>query len=96
MFEAIRNHQNAKDRAWYLPNQERRELYKKAWVSAGSAVTAPGLTLKFVTALVTFIVQYGLDCFDEYAYIEEQLNWCSVHLEQCAHYAYLIESNKPK
>lgn len=82
-------------RAWYLPNQTRRDLYRKAWVSAGAAVTSPGLSLKFVTALVTAIVQYGLDCFDEYDYIEKKLDWCKFHLEECAHYAYLIESNKP-
>ena len=92
-WNAKRNWDNAKNACWILPNISHRNKAKYVWVSTISAFAASEPKAKIVAALLTALAQYGLDCIDEWGYIDEQLEWCEYHYTQAAHYASLLQRN---
>jgi hypothetical protein len=90
MFHAKRCYEDAKNRVWCLPDVSWRERGKQAWIAAFSCVGVPTIQLKLLVAVSSMLMQYGLDCLDEWEYIEEKLNWSQYHLEQCERLAKLL------
>jgi hypothetical protein len=95
-YNAVRTYQNAIEKGWWYPNLKKRELFRKGLICSGAIISAAGPltaapTIRITAAIITCLVQYGLDCCDAYEYIEDQLYWCDFHLQKCAEYAELLE-----
>lgn len=89
-FNAIRCYQDAYNRAWYLPDITVRQRFKEAWIAAFTTVGVQTAQLKLVVAISSFVMQYGLDCFDEYHYIQDKLNWSEYHFRECEKIAKML------
>lgn len=89
-FHAIRTYNDAKDRAWWLPNIDARTQFRMCWTSAFSMVGHQNPTLALVVAISSYVMQYGLECYDEYNYINDKLYWSEFHFRECERLAALI------
>jgi hypothetical protein len=92
MFHAKRTYEDAKNKVWWLPNLSWRQRGREAWVAAFSTIGAQTIQLKLVVAVSSFLCQYGLDCLDEWDYINDKLYWSKYHFEQCEIYAYKLNN----
>lgn len=92
LLHAKRTYEDAKNRVWWLPEISWRQRGREAWVAAFSTVGAQTVQLKLIVAISSLLCQYGLDCLDEWEYIEDKLNWSKYHLEQCAIYAQKLQN----
>lgn len=90
LFNAKRTYEDAKTKAWYMPNLSDREKAKYCFTSAIATMGSATLTTKLVVAVASLLAQYGLDCQDEYEYITTKLYWSQYHLEMCEHFQSLI------
>ena len=92
MFHAKRTYEDAKLHCWYLPNVTDREKSRYCFNSAISTIGSSTPTGKLVTAIVSLMLQYGLDCMDEWEYIQNKLYWSEYHFDLCEHYQNMIHS----
>jgi hypothetical protein len=90
LFHAKRTYEDAKNRVWYLPNVTWRQRGREAWNAAFATVGATTPQLKLVLAVSSLLCQYGLDCMDEWEYIEEKLYWSEYHFKECEKYQELL------
>lgn len=90
MLQATRTYNDAKNRCWYLPQLTWRERAKEAWMAAFSTVGSSTLNMRLVVAVSSLLMQYGIDCLNEWEYIEEKLRWCEYHLKECEKYSNLL------
>lgn len=86
-----RTFKDAQDRCAYLPNTDDRTKAKYCFTSAISLVGSSTPGTKLVAAVTTFLVQYGIDCMDEWHYINNKLNWSKYHFEMCDFYRDLLD-----
>lgn len=89
-FHAKRTYEDAYNRSWYLPDLNWRQRAREAWIAAFSMVGAQTPTMKLIMAASSLLMQYGLDCLDEWEYIEDKLKWSEYHFQECEKYAKLI------
>lgn len=84
---------DAKDLCWYFPNAMREESF---YAFRNMAILAcPGdPKSKVVTALITTLIQYGADCFDEWNNINTKLNWAQYHYEMHEFYSDLVKQGQ--
>jgi hypothetical protein len=87
MYHAIRTYKEAKEKCWWLPNISDRDRARMAWTTAVSMAVAPTPQLRIVVAVTQLLIQYGLDCIDEWHYIEEKLYWSEYHFRECEKWA---------
>ncbi len=83
MFHAIRTYNDAKEKCWWLPKPADRDIARMCWTTAVSTVLAPTPQLKIVVTVTQLLIHYGLDCIDEWYYIQEKLYWSEFHFNQC-------------
>lgn len=83
---------DAKDRCWFLPNIEERKKAQYAITNAGIMIAPADPRSKFIAAVVNTLVQYGLDCNDEWHYINNKLYWAEYHFEMAEFYAHLLKT----
>jgi len=89
-FNAIRTYEDAKNRAWYLPDLTWRQRAREAWMAAFATIGAQTPQLKLVLFVSSLLCNYGLDCLDEWDYINDKLKWSQYHFEKCGVYAALL------
>ena len=92
MFHAIRTYTEAKDKCWYLPNLSEREKARICWTTAISMFAAPTPQAKIVVCVTQLLIQYGLDCIDEWDYIKEKLVWSEYHFNECERYQRMLRN----
>ena len=80
--EAKRTYNDAKNRCWWLPNINDRDKAKYCFTTAIAAIPANTPQSRIIMAILTFMTQYGLDCIDEWNYIQNKLHWCQYHYKQ--------------
>lgn len=85
-YDAERTWNNAKNKCWYLPNISNRNSAKNAFAAVMASFGGSTPMSKLVCSLIGLLTSYGLDCIDEWYYIEEQLQWCQYHCEMVEFY----------
>lgn len=80
--EAKRTYNDAKNRCWWLPDLNERDKAKYCFTTAMSTVPAGTPQSKIIMAIMTLLTQYGLDCMEEWSYIQNKLYWSQYHYEQ--------------
>lgn len=88
--EGQRCYDEAQNKCWWLPDvgdrNRARECYQAFIASMGGA----SLTSKMVLSLLSLLGSYGLDCLEEWEYIEYKLNWAKYHFDLCDHYQNML------
>ncbi len=90
-YDAERTWNNAKNKCWYLPNITKRKAAQNAFQATIAAMGGGTPMSMLVLALMSTLTSYGLDCIDEWYYIEEQLSWCQYHCEMVEFYLTVLE-----
>lgn len=80
----------AKERCWWLPNITDREKAKYCFLNIGIFGVPGDQKSKMIIALVSTLIQYGIDCSDEWHYINNKLYWSQYHYEMMEFYTTLI------
>lgn len=80
----------AHNTTWYLPNISSRKKVQYCFTNAGVLLSPGEPRSKIIIALITSLVQYGMDCCDEWHYLNEKLYWAQYHAEMYEHYTDLI------
>lgn len=88
--EGQRCYDEAKDRCWWLPDVSDRKRARDCWQSFIASLGGSTLTGKLVLSLLSLLSSYGLDCIEEWEYIEYKLNWAKYHFELCDHYQKML------
>jgi hypothetical protein len=90
MYHAKRTFEDARSKVWFMPEKTWGQRARQVWI----AVIPSGVCNTFQSAIVVTLLgllsQYGVDCADEWDYINEKLTWCQFHLEKCEDYAAII------
>jgi hypothetical protein len=87
---AKRTYEDAKNRCWWLPEISERDKARYCITTAG-ALAQPGTPQsKIIKALVNLLIQYGIDCMDEWAYIQNKLYWSQYHWEMYEFYCEVL------
>lgn len=89
-FQAKRTYDDAYNKSWYLPDLNWRQRAREAWIAAFSMVGVQTPSLKLVVVISSLLMQYGLDCMNEWEYIQEKLAWSEYHFKECEKYAQLL------
>jgi hypothetical protein len=92
LSNGIRCYEDAKSKCWYLPNIEDREKARYCFTTSIAAVGNANAYCKLVAMVSSLLLQYGLDCMDEWDYIKTKLYWSSYHFELCDHYELLLKN----
>lgn len=91
--EAERIYEEVKDRVWYLPGLDDREIAKRIFMLLAPAVTVEGVKKKSVAMFIQMALEYGLDCMDEWDWISTKWHWVGYHVDQAEFYErYLVHS----
>jgi len=81
---------DAKDRCWYLPNLNYRQNARYCITNAGALVAYGTPQSRLIAVIATTLVQYSIDCCDEWEYIKTKLYWAEYHYEMAEFYQGLI------
>ena len=91
--EAKRIYDEVKDRLWYAPGLDHRDIAKKIFSILGPAVMVEGVKKKTAAMGLELFIEYGLDCMDEWDWISNKWNWVEYHTDQADFWErYLIHS----
>lgn len=87
-----RCYKDAKERSWWLPDISDREKARYCFTNIG-VIACPGdPKSKIIIALVTSLIQYGIDCTEEWHYINDKLYWSQYHYDMMEFYNNLIKN----
>lgn len=78
---AERCFEDAKKKCWWLPNIDDRDKARYCLTNIGVIISPGDPKSKLIIAVITTLVQYGLDCNDEWNYIQNKLKWAQYHYE---------------
>ncbi len=85
-----RCYKDAKERCWWLANISDRDKARYCFTTFG-ILAAPGEPRsKSIIAVISALIQYGLDCSDEWHYINTKLYWSQYHFEMMEFHQDLI------
>jgi len=81
---------DAKNMCWWMPDMSMRDKSDYAFRNI-TILGCPGdPRSKLITALLTTLVQYGADCYEEWANINTKLHWAQYHYEMMELYQKII------
>lgn len=92
---AERTFNDAKDKCWYLPKLSERDKARYCFTNIGAIISNTTPQSKIVVCLVTSLIQYGIDCSDEWNYINNKLYWSQYHYEMMEFHLDLIKNGYP-
>lgn len=84
---------NAKNKIWYLPDLDDREKARYCFTSAITSALPADPRAKVIGVILQLVLQYGLDCMDEYNYIQNQLQWSQYHFEMNDFYSSVLKTH---
>jgi len=87
---AHRCYNDAKNRSWWLPDTTDRDKARYCFTAIGGLGSPGTPQAKLVRALVTLMLNYGLDCMDEWDYINNKLYWAEYHWDMYEFYANVL------
>ena len=73
-------------KAWYCPNVQDRDKARYCFTSIFAGITAGTPWSKAMGMCMTMMLNYGLDCMDEWNDIQTDLHWAEYHFELAEHY----------
>lgn len=88
--EGERCYQEAKDRCWYLPNIDTRKQAQHCIIQAGILAVPADPRSKIIAAIVNSLVQYGIECCEEWEYINNKFYWAQYHYEMAEFYEHIL------
>lgn len=88
---AERCYEDAKDRCWWLPNLTDRQNARYCLTNAGALLAFGDPRSKLIAVVINTLVQYGLDCCDEWDYINHKLYWAQYHYEMMEFYQGMLK-----
>lgn len=89
--EGRRIYDEVKDRCWWLPQLDERQKARRVFSLIVPVVASSGITGKVAAAAWTLFGQYGLDCMEEWDWIQNKWHWFEYHAEKADFYErYLI------
>jgi hypothetical protein len=86
---------DAKEKCWWLPDVSDRDKAKFCFTNIGIVACPGDPKSKLIIALVTSLIQYGINCTDEWHYINNKLYWSQYHYEMMEFYDDLIRHGYP-
>lgn len=86
---------DAKERCWWLPYIPERDKARYCFTTFGVLACPGEPRSKIIIAVVTALIQYGLDCSDEWHYINNKLYWSQYHFELMEFHQNLINHGYP-
>lgn len=86
-----RTYQEAKSKCWYLPDVDERERAKECFVVAASALLPSEPRSKLIGLVLSTMVTYGINCYDEWNFINTKLQWAKYHYEMMEFYQQVVE-----
>lgn len=86
-----RCYKDAKDRCWWLPNISERDKARYCFTTFGVLASPGEPKSKIIIAVISALIQYGLDCSDEWHYINNKLYWSQYHFEMMEFHQDLIK-----
>ena len=82
---------DAKNKCWWLPDLDDREKARYCFTNIGVLVCPGDPKSKLIISIVTTLIQYGLDCSEQWHYINNKLYWAQYHYEMMEFYEDLIK-----
>jgi len=87
---------DAKQKCWYLPKLKDRRNADYCFSNAGALLYPSDPRSKLIAVIINTLVQYGIDCCDEWEYINNKLYWAQYHHELAEFYQDLISNGHVK
>lgn len=84
----------AKDKTWWLPDLSDREKGRYCYTTAAAGIFPGTPQSKIITMISVFLTQYGLDCINEWHYINEHMQQSKAWWESYEFYRENLESNR--
>ncbi len=91
---AERCYEEAKNKCWWLPNVTNQKNARYCLTNAGAMVAFGDPKSKLMAVIVNTLVQYGLDCCDEWEYINNKLYWAEYHYEMMEFFERVIKNGE--
>lgn len=89
-------YRDAKKKCWWLPDTSDRDKAKYCFTTAISLIAPNNPKSKLMGAILTLLLQYGLDCMDEWNYIQNKLHLSEYHFEMMEFYQEVLQQDKKK
>ncbi|MDP1880807.1 MAG: hypothetical protein Q8K60_07695 [Parachlamydiaceae bacterium] len=84
---------DAKNKCWWIPNIDDREKARYCLINIGALLTAGDLQSKVIATIVATLIQYGVDCCDEWNDIQTKLKWAKYHYEMMEFFDEVMKQN---
>ena len=91
--KAFEEYNTARDICWWLPRQSDREKARKAITTFGTIALPTTPLHRCMATLIGLLVQYGVDCVDEWYNIKELLESAQYNSEMAQVYRDLVNNN---
>jgi hypothetical protein len=72
---------DAKNKCWWLPNIDDRDKARYCLTNIGIIIAPGDPQSKLIIAVINTLIQYGLDCSEEWNFIQTKLKWAQYHYE---------------
>lgn len=86
-----RTYNDAKDKCWWLPDHDHRDNARYCWTGAIALLAPNTPQSKVVACILVWLCQYGIDCLDEWDYINNKMYWSQYHFEMMEFYEDLLK-----
>lgn len=81
---------DAKNLCWYMPDRTMKENSQYAFRNIAVLACPGDPKSKLITALVTTLIEYGVDCYEEWSSINTKLHWAQYHYEMYELYSEIV------
>lgn len=88
-----RTYADAKIKCWYLPDLTDRQNARYCFTAAIALLSSGSPMSKVVTSTLTVLTQYGIDCLEEWEYINNKLYWSKYHYEMSEFYQEVLKND---
>jgi hypothetical protein len=76
-----RTYADAKNKCWFLPEVSDRDKARWCFSTFVAGIAAGTPMSKVVAMILNALANYGLNCIDEWEYIQNKLHWSEYHFE---------------
>jgi hypothetical protein len=90
-----RCYEDAKERCWWLPYIPERDKARYCFTAFGAMAAPAEPRSKVIVTIITLLIQYGLDCTEEWHYINNKLYWSRYHFEMMEFHQDLVKHGYP-
>jgi hypothetical protein len=80
-----------KRKVWWLPSVSNKEKARYCYTTAIATLGAGSPYSKIVAVTLSLLLQYGLDCIDEWDEISEKFYWMKYHFEMAEFYQDVLD-----